>query len=782
MSDNAPGDLLIFLGFAFNILAGVFFFLMARGNKSYESLAKKSYHAFTISTVLASAYLFYLFFSHNFAIKYVHDYSDSTLPFFYLLSAFWGGQEGTYLLWLMFNAFFGYIIIYNGEQYRNWAMVIYSSVNLFFLVLLTNLSPFAMMDFIPADGAGLNPLLQDAWMVIHPPIIFVGYSMAAIPFAFAMAALIKNDYSGWLKKVFPWAAITALMLAGGNILGGYWAYKTLGWGGYWAWDPVENSSFIPWFASLALLHGLVIEKRSGALRKTNFLLTSFVFLLVIYGTFLTRSGVLADFSVHSFVDLGINKYLVGFLVFYLLMTLVLFVPRIKSIGHKPLNYNYYNKEFILFAGMTLLTIFSIVVLFWTSLPILSGLFSNEPRAADLATYNGFALPFAIMFALLLTVSPFLNYNNFVPNNWSKKLVITAIISAAIGFGLFYFGSGSSLVFAVVFTLVLTGLVMFFFKRDLIKLIVPAIVTFVIVIVICELLSIDKYLYVLFFATAAMAVVSNLVSIFSFLPHRWKIMGGQLTHLGFGLMLIGVLASSAFTSDEKLVLPRGDQAPAYGLEVSYEGMEHDITFPKNKLLLSYEEDGESYDIHPQLYFSERLNGIMRKPYIQRNLLYDLYFSPEQIQDMGGESGLILAKGETRSVEGYDFTFTGFEMGGHDMGEGMSVTANVLVAKDGDTTEIRPAVSIASDESGKRTVDTPATFGENGQFNVTINQIIADRHAVSLSIPGLFKSQAPDRLILSITKKPVINLVWAGTTLILLGTIIVFLRRRSELNSQ
>ncbi len=781
MSDNVPGDLLIFLGFAFNILAGVFFFLLARGNKSYESLAKKSYHAFTITIVLASAYLFYLFFSHNFAIKYVHDYSDSTLPFFYLLSAFWGGQEGTYLLWLLFNAFFGYIIIRNGEQYRNWAMVIYSSVNLFFLVLLINLSPFALMDFIPTEGAGLNPLLQDAWMVIHPPIIFVGYSMAAIPFAFAMAALIKNDYSGWLKKVFPWAAITALMLAGGNILGGYWAYKTLGWGGYWAWDPVENSSFIPWFASLALLHGLVIEKRSGALRKTNFLLVSFVFLLVIYGTFLTRSGVLADFSVHSFVDLGINQYLVGFLVLYFLMTLVLFVPRIKSLGHKPLNYNYYNKEFTLFAGMALLTLFSVVVLFWTSLPILSGIFSNEPRAADLSTYNSFAMPFAIIFSLLLTVSPFLNYNNFVPNNWSRKLLVTAGVAAAIGFGLFHFVVGAPMVFAIVFTLVLTGLVMYFFKRDLVRSIAPSIITFVIVIVVCELLAIEEHLYVLFFATAAMAVVTNLISIFSFLPHRWRIMGGQLTHLGFGLMLIGVLASSAFTQDEKLALPRGEKGEAYGLAVSYEGMVNDITFPHNRLKLTYEEDGETYDIRPQLYFSERLNGIMRKPHIQRNLLYDLYFSPEQIQDMGGESGLILAKGETRFVDDYGFTFTGFDMGGHDMGAGMSVTASVIVTNGNDTTEIRPAVSIETDATGKRTVDTPATFGENGQYRVTINQIIADRHAVSLSIPGLFKNQPPDRLILAITRKPVINLVWIGTTLILLGTIVVFFRRRSELNS-
>jgi len=779
MTDNMPGDLLILLGFVFNLLAGVAFFLTARGNKSYENLARKSYHVFTAVTALAVAYLFYLFFSHNYAIKYVHDYSDSSLSFFYLLSAFWGGQEGTYLMWLFLNALFGYIILKRGAEYRLWAMVVYSSVNLFFLVILLNLSPFAMLDHRPADGAGLNPLLQDPWMVIHPPIIFVGYAMSAVPYALAMAALITGNFSKWLAKVFPWVVITALMLAAGNILGGYWAYKTLGWGGYWAWDPVENSSFIPWFVSLALIHGLVIEKRSGALRKTNILMTAFVFLLVIYGTFLTRSGVLADFSVHSFVDLGINQYLVGFLVFFVALTLTLFLPRVRKLGHASLNYNYYNREFILFAGMTLLFLFSVIVLFWTSLPILSGLFSNEPRAADVPTYNGFALPFAILFALLLTVSPFLNYNAFKPPDWKKKLSITAVVVAAVAFGGFYFAANADTVFAVVFTIVFTALVMYLFKSDLLTSLVPSVIVFGLTIVGCVLLNVDDFTYILFFAAAAMAIVSNLTSIFGFLPARWRIMGGQLTHLGFGLMIIGVLGSSAYAVDQKMVLPRGEPGEAYGLAVWYEGMQNDITFPKNKLLLTYEEKGETFDIEPELYFSERLNGIMRKPYIQRNLLYDLYFSPEQVQAMDDQSGLVLEKGQTKAIGDYSFTFVDFEMGEHGSSSEMTVVANINVVYEGDTVQIKPALKMMSGAGGRESVDVPAEFGTGEKYQVTISQIIADRGAVGLKIPGLAETGPPDRLILAITRKPVINLVWVGTTLILLGTIIVFVRRRSEL---
>ncbi|UCE23848.1 MAG: cytochrome c biogenesis protein CcsA [Candidatus Zixiibacteriota bacterium] len=781
MSDNAPGDLLILLAFAFNLLAAIGFLLAARGKRDLVNLARKSYNFFTVITALAVAYLFYLFFTHNYAIKYVYEYSDSSLSFFYLMSAFWAGQEGTYLLWLFLNALFGYIIIRSGNNYRNWAMVVFTSINLFFLLILMKLSPFAMLDHRPADGAGLNPLLQDPWMVIHPPIIFVGYAMAGVPYAIAMAALIVGDFSQWLKKVFPWVAITALMLAAGNILGGYWAYKTLGWGGYWAWDPVENSSFIPWFASLALLHGMIIERRSGALRKTNMLLTSFVFVLVVYGTFLTRSGVLADFSVHSFVDLGINQYLVGFLVFYVLLTLVLFVPRIKKLGHVPLKYNFYNREFIIFSAMVLLFLFSVVVLFWTSLPILSGLFSDEPRAADLATYNDFALPFAIVFSLLLTVSPFLNFNSYIPRNWKRKLTATVLVAAVVGFGLFYFFFDAGLAFAGVFTLVLTGLTMYLFKSDLIRSIAPSIIVFTLVIIASALLNIDSYLYIFFFATAAMAVTANLLSVFSFLPGRWKIMGGQLTHLGFGLMIIGVLASSAFAVDQKLVLPRGDAGQAYGLSVSYNGMQNNISFPKNKLLLSYEEQGEVVDIEPQLYFSERLNGIMRKPYIQRNVLYDLYFSPEQVQELHEHDGLVLTKGERTKLEDYHFTFKGFEMPEHGSGSEMTVVADIDLEYNGNVSNIRPAVAISTGPGGRETTDLPAQFGDDNQYTVSINRIIADQGAVSLIIPGLAESGPPDRLILAITRKPVINLVWIGTTLILLGTLIVFIRRRLEMTA-
>ncbi|MCK4461079.1 MAG: cytochrome c biogenesis protein CcsA, partial [candidate division Zixibacteria bacterium] len=445
MSWNSPGDLLVLFAFGLNLLVGFAFFRMARGHQSFEGLAQKSYHTFVVCVGLAVAYLFYLFFSHNFAVKYVVGYSDRSLEFSYLVSSLWAGQEGTYLLWLFFSTLFGYVIIKRGGVYRDWGMVVYSLVNLFFLFILVRLSPFALMDIVPADGAGLNPLLQDPWMVIHPPVIFVGYAATGVPFALAMAALIINDYSDWVKRVFPWVTVSALMIGLGNILGGYWAYKTLGWGGYWAWDPVENSSLIPWFASLALVHGLLLEKRTnGALRKSNLLLSALTFILVVYGTFLTRSGVLADFSVHSFVNLGTNVYLIGFMIAFVVLTAALFLPRLRSIGSVPIDYNFYGRDFTLVAATTLLFVFAMIVLFWSSLPFLTSVFSDQPRAADVTTYNDFALPLAIVYSLILAISPLTRQDNFRPSSWPMRLVFVALTVTLIGVGLFFLLSTASL--------------------------------------------------------------------------------------------------------------------------------------------------------------------------------------------------------------------------------------------------------------------------------------------------------------------------------------------------
>lgn len=780
MDWQAPGGLLIWFAFATNLVAGFAFFLVARGKASFEPLARRSYHLFTASAVLASAWLYVLFFTHNYAFKYVYEYSERSQPLFYIISAFWGGQEGTYLLWLLFNALFGYLILKKGGQYRYWGMAVFAVVNLFFLTLLVRLSPFAYLDHFEPDGAGLNPLLRDPWMVIHPPVMFIGYAAAALPFVIAIAALIKNDYTHWVKTAFPWVAVAALSLGAGNILGGFWAYKTLGWGGYWGWDPVENSSLVPWVISLALLHGMIIERRTSGLRKTNVLLASFLFLLVIYGTFLTRSGVLSDFSVHSFADLGINGLLVGFLTFFVAATALIFGFRARQIKSAPISYCMYNREFLLFAGLVTLLLFGLVVLFWMSLPILTSFFSENPRAADIATYNAFAQPMAVLIALLLVMSPFSNFADDQIPGWKKRAYIIAGMAIVVGVGLALLADREVGVTAVTGALVATGLGLALLRASWMKSLVPALAGGILTLVISFVVGVRQPLHLMFFSLAAMAVVTNLQSMIPFLLSNWRLAGGHLTHFGFAVMIIGVLASSVFSSNEKIVLAKGEAKPTGELTISYEGLAGAIETPNNELNLTIVSGGDTTFGRPQLYFSERMGGLMKKPFIRRSLLSDMYFSPEDVKRPTNEP-LELKKGEKRSLPGFDLTFTGFEMGQHSGGgNSLQVSALITAEINGSTVQLAPARIHQTGADGRQLVSGICdSILLNGSWHhVDITSIHADQGSVGIAIPGVTDARSTESLILDVSKKPLINFVWGGAILIMLGTGLSFLRRRQE----
>jgi len=783
LGPEVPGQLVIWLALAMSALSGGAFYMVARGRESLRSLAVRAYYAFAVLAVLAVADLYYLFFSHNYAFKYIFEYSERSQPFFYVLSGFWGGQEGTYLLWTLFSAGCGWLILRRGGVYRDYGMFFFSLVNLFFLALLVKVSPFALLDTPALDGLGLNPLLRDPWMVIHPPVIFVGYALTAVPFALALAALARNDYSDWVRRAFPWVVGSAFFLGAGNILGGYWAYKTLGWGGYWAWDPVENSSMVPWMLSMAFIHGLIIERRSGALRKSNLLLAALLFMSVVYGTFLTRSGVLADFSVHSFTDLGVNVSLIAFMAFFAVLSLGMFLFRARRIESAPLNYNYFGKEFSLVASVAVLFVFALIVLFWSSLPIISGWFSSEPRAAEIATYNSFAIPLATIMAFLLSIAPLTTYNGYRVSGGLFRTLLVMAASLGVGLGLFYFVLDASLVFAVMFGLVVGGTVIYLFNAGFRKPLLPALVLFVVTIIVALVAGVTDYLILLFYATAAMAAVSNLIYLAGFVPSRLTFVGGPLTHFGFGVMLIGVMASSAFDSSERIMVERGETAlsSAYDVAVGYNGMANQIDHPKNELLLSLDEGAGPREIRPQLYYSRRMDGIMRKPFISRSLAYDLYLAPLQVEEGEHSPGLTLHKGETRQQDDYSFTFREFEIGGHgEMGAGgMSVGARIDITHADTTWTIVPKVVQSSDQSGG-VESRPEEIALGGQtYQASILQIMADQGAVVLDIPGLFSDTKPDKLILDISKKPLIVLVWIGTTLVLLGSLIAVYRRRGEL---
>ncbi|RMF66398.1 MAG: hypothetical protein D6743_06430, partial [Calditrichaeota bacterium] len=317
-------------------------------------LGRHGFYSMAALVALVSVYLLYLIFSHQFQYEYVYRYSSRDLSWGLLLSTFWAGQAGSFLLWALYTALMGIVFLRTAREWQSHGMLFLTAVEGFFLILLLKAGPFVKQATIPADGVGLNPLLQNFWMVIHPPVLFLGYAAAAFPLVLALSALARKDFGSWEARALPWTLFTSVTLGAGIVLGGYWAYGTLGWGGYWGWDPVENSSFVPWLVSFALFHGLIIEKTRGALKRTNLLLAILLFVLVLYATFLTRSGVLADFSVHSFQDLGLSSLLLLFLLLPIGLGLWLFVRRYDSVPVAPLGFGRLNRENLLFYSMLVL--------------------------------------------------------------------------------------------------------------------------------------------------------------------------------------------------------------------------------------------------------------------------------------------------------------------------------------------------------------------------------------------------------------------------------------------
>ena len=357
-------------------------------------VARSSFYAASGFIMLQAIMLMWGIQTHQFQWQYVFNYSSTDLSTYYLTSTFWAGQEGTFLLWLLFGSVYGFILIRSREKNEPIIMVFMLLVQAFITMILIKKNPFTYIwdlnplrfetGMIPIDGNGLNPLLQDPWMVIHPPVLFIGYSSTMILFAFSMAALITKKYDEWIKGVFPYSLFVSLSLGTGIIMGGYWAYTTLGWGGYWAWDPVENSSLIPWLTSLALLHGLIIQRKQGGLKRTNIFIAWFTFILVLYGSFLTRSGILADFSVHSFSQTVINNYLVGFVVFFFAIALFLFLFKNPKSKSTAFNTELVTRENFMFFGILTILISAIFTFFGTSAPLITGIFMGKASAKPLS--------------------------------------------------------------------------------------------------------------------------------------------------------------------------------------------------------------------------------------------------------------------------------------------------------------------------------------------------------------------------------------------------------------
>jgi cytochrome c-type biogenesis protein CcmF len=531
------GHFFSILSLVASLLATIAYFKAARMNdllpdrKGWIKLARTAFFVETISVLGVFFSLYYIIYNHYFEYFYAWNHSSRSLQFKYILSCFWEGSEGSFLLWSFWHCVLGWILIKTSKTWEAGVMTVISFaqfclasmlIGIYFFGYKVGSNPFILwrqqMPDIPifadpnylqlpriAEGNDLNTLLQNYWMVIHPPILFLGFASTIVPFAYAIAGLFKKDHT-WIKISIPWAAFSGAVLGTGIMMGAAWAYESLSFGGYWAWDPVENASLVPWIVMIAGLHTNLIFKSTGYSLRTTYLFYILSFVLVLYSTFLTRSGILGDTSVHAFTDLGMNVQLLLFVLVFFIPAILLFIWRYKNIPalHKEENTN--SREFWMFIGSLVLFLSAIIIAAKTSVPVYNKLFGANiaPPEDPEFSFNQVQIFILIIIGILTAVTQYFKYKSSPQGYFSKNIVWPTVASLIVGSAICIWGN-------------------IHYNKQGIGFLVA--------------------IYVGVYA-AIYAIIANAAYIWLVLKGKLKVAGASVAHVGFGMILLGVLISSS----------------------------------------------------------------------------------------------------------------------------------------------------------------------------------------------------------------------------------------------
>lgn len=412
----------------FSLGAGCFALLQLWESRSdYLPLIRKASWIISLCLLFASAALLHALFWQDLRLEYVASYTDATLPLFYRLTAFWAGQPGSLLFWALISSLCGSAWAFRREASLPdgrsclWFWCMFYTIMAFFCLLLTGWSnPFILLNPAPLEGQGLNPLLQNPGMIIHPPLLFMGYAFFTVPACLALANLLTPAPSGWRwQQASRWLIMPGwILLTAGIIIGAWWAYMELGWGGYWGWDPVENASLLPWLSATAALHVLAIQNASGKLGRFSVFLMALTLILAFFATYLTRSGVIQ--SVHAFGDGGVGTPLLVFTIVAFL--LALFIPLTAAGNSSPLASPFSREGAILLAVWLLLALI-LIILLATIWPVITQWLKGVPVGLDASFYNRVCLPLASCLILLLAFCQWVGWTGgFAGNNAILKLI------------------------------------------------------------------------------------------------------------------------------------------------------------------------------------------------------------------------------------------------------------------------------------------------------------------------------------------------------------------------
>ncbi|MCA5006527.1 heme lyase CcmF/NrfE family subunit [Sphingobacterium bovistauri] len=804
------GQFFVILSFGAALFSLISYFFATQNpdEKSWKKMGRIGFVLNAISVLTIGSLLFYMIYNHMFEYYYVWSHSDTSLPTHYIISSFWEGQEGSFWLWMFWQMVLGSVLLFRAKSWESPVMTFVMLCQTFLASMLIGVeifgnrlgsSPFILLrDAMDApifkdpnylsmiDGKGLNALLQNYWMVIHPPTLFLGFASMIIPFAYAAAGLWTRRFKEWTSAGLPWALFAVMILGAGIIMGSFWAYEALNFGGFWAWDPVENVSIIPWFTLIAAVHVILAFRHSGHGYFTATLLSLISFVLVIYASYLTRSGVLGETSVHSFTTLGMNGQLIAFNLTFLAIMIGLLIWRRKELPKTQKEEEIYSREFWLFIGALVLTVACVQMIATTSIPVFNALFGTKvaPPIDPIAHYNKWQGAFAVVILLLTAIAQFLKYKRTDANKFWASIIASLIVSIVLAAG------------AVYLTKTYTNV-----------------------------------MYVLIMFTGTFCIIANIRILGDAIKGKWKLTGSAVSHIGFGLLVIGALVAAAtnevisvnqsgyigvknfgkdgdkFTDPgENLFLTEGEPVQMGEYRITYTG--DSVAAPNVYYHIKYdridEETGnvkESFTLSPFAQNNPEMGGLIGTPDTKHYISHDIY---TLITAAAADSHAPLNKiqdDKKTGFEDYDEPAT-YEVNIGDtlryrngifVIEGVNKEAKLenIPLKAGDIIVGLKIKVIASDQ--KEFNAEPIFLLKDGNafdFNKDVSEqglkfrftnIVPDKDKLEIMV---YQKPLPEKkwIVFKAIKFPYINFFWAGTIIMTIGFIMAIVRRVKESKSK
>ena len=571
----SAGSVALALAFLAAIAAGVMALAGRDGDRRWVDRSRRAVYATCGLLTLCVVLIEIAFATDDFSLNIVQQHSSIETPSFYKLAAMWSSQEGSLLLWAWVLSIAASVALYATRntlrEVLPYATAVLAGVAAFFTGLMLfagGVSPFATLSPVPADGVGLNPLLQHPSMMIHPPMLYSGYVAFTVPFAFAIGALITRRLDAtWIRATRHFALIAWALLGLGLLLGARWSYSELGWGGYWAWDPVENAALMPWLMGTAFLHSIMVQEKRGMLKVWNACLIVATFSLALLGTFLVRSGVLQ--SIHAFGDSTVGPYILGLIAVVLIGSAALIVSRADDLRSEKRIDSLASREAVFLVNNLLLVALCLTIFWGTFFPLISELFTGEKASLAAPWFDRYTTPLAIGLVLFTGIGPLLAWRRVSWAVAKRVFLPPAIAAVAVGVGLVLLTDAASspwaLALFVFAAFALTGLAQEFWRGA----------------------SARRSLSGGSMAAALLAVTSR----------NRRRYGGYIVHAGVAVLLIGVAASSSFQTKRDVTLRPGESAAVDGRTVTYRHPTVSVSGEASTFgaVLDVEKDGKPFTV-------------------------------------------------------------------------------------------------------------------------------------------------------------------------------------------